>query len=76
MAAKITTGQTQHYTKKTKDRGTRTPLKQGVHSCAPEGYAIPAPQEIPVVLLLSNTNIIRYGSLATLAITKSKWTKY
>ena len=31
------------HTYKTKDRVTRTPLKPGVNSGAPEGYAAPAP---------------------------------
>ena len=36
---------------KTKDRVTRTPLKIGVNSGAPEGWAVPAPLEAPVVLI-------------------------
>ena len=31
------------HTHKTKDRVTRTPHKQRVNSCAPEGQAVPAP---------------------------------
>jgi hypothetical protein len=36
---------------KTKDRVTRSSLKPGVNSCAPEGYAVPAPLVAPVVLI-------------------------
>jgi hypothetical protein len=39
------------HTHKTKDRWTRTPLKPGVNSGAPKGYAIPAPLVAPVVLI-------------------------
>ena len=39
------------HTYKTKDRVTRTPLKLGVNSGAPEGLAVPAPLEAPVVLI-------------------------
>ena len=39
-----------YYTHKTKDRVTRTPLKTGVNSGAPEGYSVPAPLVSPVVL--------------------------
>ena len=35
---------------KTKDRVTRTQLKPGVNSGAPEGYAVPAPLVAPVVI--------------------------
>jgi len=37
------------HTYKTKDRITRTPLKPGMNSDAPEGYAVPAPLVTPVV---------------------------
>jgi hypothetical protein len=43
-----TKGQTTIY--KTKDRVTRTQLKPGVNSGAPEGYAVPAPLVAPVVI--------------------------
>ena len=36
---------------KTKDRVTRTSLKTGVNSGAPEGLAVPAPLVAPVVLI-------------------------
>jgi hypothetical protein len=36
---------------KTKDRVTRTPLKTGVNSGAPEVSAVPAPLVTPVVLV-------------------------
>ena len=39
------------HTYKTKDRVTRTPLKTGVNSCAPEGCAVPVPLVTPVVLI-------------------------
>ena len=39
------------HTYKTKDRVTRTPLKPGVNSGAPEGKAVPAPLVTPVVLI-------------------------
>ena len=32
--------------------------KPAVHSCAPEGLAVPAPHVTPVVVLLNDTNII------------------
>jgi hypothetical protein len=38
------------HTYKTKDRVTQTPLKPGVNSGSPEGWAIPAPLVTPVVL--------------------------
>jgi len=46
------------HTHKTKDRVTRTPLKQGVNSGAPGGLAVPVQLVTPVVLLLHDTNII------------------
>jgi hypothetical protein len=39
------------HTYKTKDRVTRTPLKQGVNSDDPEGYTVPTPLVTPVVLI-------------------------
>ena len=39
------------HTHKTKDWVTRTPLKIGVNSGAPEGYLVPAPLVAPVVLI-------------------------
>ena len=48
----------QNITQKTKDRATRTPLKQEVTSCAREGLAVPSPRVTPVVLLLNDTNHI------------------
>ena len=41
----------QKLTHKTKDRVTRTPIRQGVNSGAPEGLAVPAPLVAPVVLI-------------------------
>jgi hypothetical protein len=48
----------QNTTHKPKHRAIRTPLKPGVNSGAPEGIAVSAPLVTPVVLLLSDTNII------------------
>ena len=48
---KRTNNDLQNITHKTKDRVTRTPLKQGMDSGAPEGSAVPAPLVAPVVLL-------------------------
>ena len=45
----------QNITQKTNDRTTRTPLKTGVNSCAPEGLAVHSPNMAPVVLLLKVT---------------------
>jgi len=39
------------HTYKTKNRVTRTPLKTGMHSCSPEGQAVPVPLVAPVVLI-------------------------
>ena len=39
------------HTYKTKDQVTRTPLKSGVNSGAPEELAVPAPLVAPVVLI-------------------------
>ena len=39
------------HTYKTKDRATRTPLKTGMNSGAPEGYTVPAPLVTSVVLI-------------------------
>ena len=40
---------------KTKDRVTRTQLKTGLNSGAPEGYIVPAPLAVPVVLIKLQT---------------------
>ena len=32
--------------------------KPGVHSCAPEGLAVPTPHVTPVMVLLNDTNIV------------------
>ena len=40
---------------KTKDRVTRTPLRHGVNSGAPEGLAVPAPLVAPVMLIKLQT---------------------
>jgi hypothetical protein len=48
----------QNIIQKTEDRETRTPLKAGVKSCAPQGLAVSAPHVAPIVLLLHDTNII------------------
>ena len=48
------------HTHKTKDRVTRTPLKTGVNSCAPEVEAVPAPLVVPVVLIYSHSINIFY----------------
>ena len=45
----------QNITRKTKDRATRTHLKTGVNSGAPEMLAVSAPHVAPVVLLLLQT---------------------
>jgi len=37
---KRTNNDLQNSTQKTKDRATRTPLKLGVNSCAPDGLAV------------------------------------
>jgi hypothetical protein len=45
MAKRKRTKDKQRSTKhahKAKDRVTRTPLKQGMYSCAPKGYEVPA----------------------------------
>ena len=39
------------HTHKTKDRVTRTPLKTGSESGAPEWFAVPVPLVAPVVLI-------------------------
>jgi hypothetical protein len=39
-----------NHTHKNKDRITRTPQKPGVNSCAPEGWAVPAPLVTPVTI--------------------------
>ena len=46
---KRTNNDLQNITHKTNDRATRTPLKLGMNSGVPEGWAIPAPHEAPVV---------------------------
>jgi hypothetical protein len=48
---KRTNNDLQKNTHKTKDRVTRTTLKPGVNSCAPEGQAVPVPLVSPVVLI-------------------------
>jgi len=55
---KRTNNNLQNTTRKTKDRETRTTLKTGVNSGAPEGLALAVPLVTFVVLLLSDTNII------------------
>ena len=45
----------QNITHKTKDRATRIPLKPGLWSGVPEGWAVPAPYLKPVVLLMSQS---------------------
>jgi hypothetical protein len=45
---------TKHYVK-TKDQTTQIPLKTGVNSGSPEGYAIPSPPKTPIVFLLLQT---------------------
>ena len=47
----MTNNDQQNTTHKTKDRVTRTSLKPGVNSGAPEGYAVPVPVATLVVLL-------------------------
>jgi hypothetical protein len=39
------------HTHKAKDQVTRTPLKNGMNSGAPEGHAVPATLVVPVVLI-------------------------
>ena len=43
------------HTHKTKDRVTRTPLKTGLNSGAPEMLAVPAPLVAPVKAVHQNT---------------------
>ena len=38
---------------KSKDRVTRTPLKTGVNTGAPEGYAVPSPLETDCIPILN-----------------------
>jgi hypothetical protein len=55
------------HTYKTKDRVTRTPLKPGVNSGAPEGFAIPAPLMTPIqvifVLIFSYLHLLSNGDV-------------
>jgi len=44
---KRTNNDLQNTTQKTKDRATRTPLKPGMNSGAPEGLTVPAPHVTP-----------------------------
>jgi hypothetical protein len=55
---KRTNNHIQDSTQKTKDQATRTPLKPGMNSSAPEMLGVLAPLVTPVVLLLKDTNII------------------
>ena len=48
---KRTNNDLQNNTHKTKDRETRTPLKTGMKSGAPEGLAVPASLVASVVLI-------------------------
>jgi hypothetical protein len=48
---KVKTHKYTKHTHKTKDWVTRTPLKTGVSSGAPEGFAVLAPLVAPVVLI-------------------------
>jgi hypothetical protein len=48
---KRTNNDVQDTTQKTKDRATRTSLRNEMNSGAPEGKAYHAPRVIPVVLL-------------------------
>ena len=57
---KRTNNDLQNITQKTKDRATRTPLKPGVNSGAPEEVAVPAPYVTAVVLLFNNLVAIQY----------------
>ena len=41
----------QRSTKQTHNPKDRVTLKTGVNSCAPEGWAVPAPLMVPVLLL-------------------------
>ena len=58
---KRTNNHIQNSTQKTKDQATRTPLKPGMNSSAPEMLGVLAPLVTPVVLLLKDTNIIWHG---------------
>jgi len=70
---KRTNNDLQNTTHKTKDRATRSPLKPGVDTGAPEGLAVPVPLVTPIMLLLNDTNIIGYGKrLSTLIVTVLK----
>ena len=59
---KRTNNDLQNTTQKTKDRATQTPLNTGVKSGTPDIVLVPAPHATPVVLLLNDTNIFRYGN--------------
>ena len=52
---KRTNNDLQNAMQKVNDRATRTPLKSGLNSGAPEGQAVHAPLVAPVVLLLLQT---------------------
>jgi hypothetical protein len=74
LKEKSTNNDLQNITQTTKDRATRTPLRIGVNSGAPEGLVAPAPPVAPVVFLLflwphNETNFIHF--IYTLVITKS-----
>ena len=52
------------HTHKTKDRVTRTPLKTGVNSDAPEELAVPAPLVTPIVNCCKHTTPRPLSSLS------------
>ena len=86
IKGQITINKTLHRKQKTEQ--TRTPIKTGVKSGAPDGNAVPAPSVIPVVLFLnySCSNISDTGyfnilpripcNISSIYILKKKVTKY
>jgi hypothetical protein len=50
----------ENRTQKTKDRTTRIPLKNGVNSAAPGGWAVPAPRAAAIVSLFTTNLVISH----------------
>ena len=50
----------QNTTYKTKDRATRSPLKQAMNSGSPNELAVSAPHGTPVILLFDRNLVIRH----------------
>ena len=55
--SKRTNNDLHNIIQETNERATRTPLKAGMHSCAPEGSAVPAPHKASVVNAVVISNI-------------------